>query len=70
MRIVTEEMVELEGARFQLPAQGYFIAEASCPSCGEKRQVTFPIYDVGQEHSELVNCNAGHSWTARAKVIK
>jgi hypothetical protein len=69
MRIVTAEMVALENAVFQAPAQGWFSATSTCPSCGEERQVSFPIWERGQELALQVNCNSGHYWQAKARIV-
>lgn len=69
MRMVTQGMVVLEGARFGSAAQGWFSAQAQCPNCGEERQVTVPIWDVGETHTQHVNCNAGHEWDVRARIV-
>lgn len=69
MRIVTADMVALEGAEFSHGAQGYFLASSSCPHCGETRQTTFPVWDVGQTHDAPMNCNSGHEWVARARIF-
>jgi hypothetical protein len=70
MRMVTEDLVQLENARFGAQAQGWFSAQSTCPSCGEERQVTFPICEQGQEYAVAMNCNNGHTWTAKARIVR
>jgi hypothetical protein len=70
MRLVTADLVSLENARFGSAAYGWFSAQSACPTCGEDRQVTFPICDQGQEFSAPVNSNNGHNWTAKAVIVR
>ena len=70
MRIVTQDMVVLEHAEFLGQASGWFSANTICPLCGEQRQLTVPICDPGQDWTSQVNCNSGHTWTVRAKVVR
>lgn len=71
MAIVTEDMVSLSGARFAFGAQGYFSASATCPTCGERRDgITVPISELGQEWIGQTNCNSGHQWEIRARILK
>lgn len=70
MRIVTQEMVVLENASFAAGAQGWFSANARCPSCGEERQVTVPISDQGQRWETEGGCNSGHRWQVKASLVQ
>lgn len=70
MRIVTRDMVVVEGGEFQAGASGYFMVHAICPTCREKRLVNVPISEPGKQHSQQANCNKGHRWTVRASVVR
>lgn len=70
MRMVTKDMVTVENGRFSSGAKGWFSVAAKCPTCGEERNVTVPLWEQGKQWTGQANCNKGHGWTVRANVVR